>query len=44
VSEISRLPFNGLLIASRMLLLSDGLLNPIFHPPEYLSPNFTPRG
>jgi len=43
VSEISRLPFNGLLIAPRILLPSDGLLNPVFHPPEYLNPNFTPR-
>jgi hypothetical protein len=44
VSEISSLPLNGLLIATRMLPLSDGLVNPIFHPPEYLSPNFNPRG
>jgi len=44
VSEISSLPFNGLLIPTRMLPLSDGLVNSIFHPPEYLSPNFIPRG
>jgi len=44
VSKISRLPFNGLLIAPGILLPSDGLLNPIFHPPEYLNPNFTPGG
>lgn len=44
VSEVSSLPFNSLLIASKILLPSDGLLNPIFHPPEYLSRNFTPRG
>jgi hypothetical protein len=44
VSEISSLPFNGLLIPTKMLLLSDGLVNPIFHPPEYSSPNFIPRG
>ena len=43
-SEISSLPLNGLLIPTKMLLLSDGLLNPIFHPPEYLNSNFTPRG
>ena len=44
VSEISSLPFNGLLIPTKMLLLSDGLVNSIFHPPEYSSPNFIPRG
>ncbi len=44
VSEISSLPFNSLITASRILLPSDALLNPIFHPPEYLSRNFTPRG
>jgi hypothetical protein len=44
VSEISSLPLSGLLIPARMLLLTDGLVNPIFHPPEYSSPNFIPRG
>ncbi len=44
VLEISSLPFNGLLIPTKMLLLRDGLVNPIFHPPEYSSPNFIPRG
>jgi hypothetical protein len=44
VSEISSLPFNGLLIPVRMLLLIDGLVSPIFHPPEYSSSNFVPRG
>ena len=44
VSEISRLPFNGLLIAARMRAVRDGLVNPIFHPPEYLNPYFIPRG
>jgi hypothetical protein len=43
VSEISSLPLNGLLIAARMLLVSDGLVDPVFHPPEYLSSNFTPE-
>jgi hypothetical protein len=27
-----------------MLLLMDGLVNPIFRPPEYSSPNFIPLG
>jgi hypothetical protein len=44
VSEISSLPLNGLLIPTKMLLLTDGLVNPIFRPPEYSSPNFIPRG
>lgn len=44
VSDISSLPLNGLLIPTKMLLLSDGLVNAIFHPPEYLNPNFIPRG
>ena len=44
VSEISSLPFNGLLIATRTLLPSDGLVNSIFHPPEFSSTNFIPRG
>jgi hypothetical protein len=44
VSEISSLPLNGLLITARMLPSSDGLVNPIFHPPEYSSPNFYSRG
>jgi hypothetical protein len=44
VSDISSLPLNGLLIPTRMLLLSDGLVNPIFHPPENLSTDFIPRG
>ena len=44
VSELSGLPLSGFLIPARMLQLTDGLLNPIFHPPEYLSPNFTQRG
>jgi hypothetical protein len=35
VSEISGLPLNGLLVPTRMLLLTDGLTTPIFHPPEY---------
>jgi hypothetical protein len=44
VSEIPSLPFNGLLIPTKILLLNDGLVNLIFHPPEYLSPNFIPWG
>jgi hypothetical protein len=44
ISEISCLPFNGLLIPTKMLLLSDGLVNSIFRPPEYSSPNYIPRG
>ncbi len=44
VSEISGLPLNGLLIPTKMLRLLDGLVNPIFHPPEYSSTNFIPRG
>jgi len=44
VSEISSLPLHGLLIPTKMHLLNDGLVNSIFRPPEYLSPNFIPRG
>jgi hypothetical protein len=44
VSEISSLPFNSLLIASRILLLSDGLIDPVFHPPEYSGPSISPSG
>jgi len=44
VSEISRLPLNGLLVPRRMPLLKDGIINPIFHPPKYSSSNFIPRG
>jgi hypothetical protein len=44
VSEISSLPLNCFLIPTKMLLLTDGLVNSIFHPPEYSSPNFIPRG
>jgi hypothetical protein len=43
ISETSNLPFNGLLISKRTLLLMDELTHPIFHPPEYLSANFIPR-
>ena len=43
-SEISSLPFNGLLIPAKMPLLSDGLVNPVFHPPERSIQNFIPRG
>jgi len=39
VSEISNLPLNGLLVPTRMPRLKDGSVSPIFHPPEYLSPN-----
>lgn len=39
-SEISSLPLNGLLLPTRMLLFSDGLINPVFHPPEYSNPDF----
>jgi hypothetical protein len=42
VSEISSLPLKGLLAPTRMLPLKDGLVSPIFHPPEYSSPNFLP--
>jgi hypothetical protein len=44
VSEISSLPFNGLLAPTRMLRLKDGLVSPIFRPPKYSNPNFIPRG
>jgi len=44
VSEISSLPFSGLLVPTRMLLLKDGLVSAIYRPPEYSSPNFIPRG
>src|SRR3989304_9075815 len=44
VCEISSLPLNGLLIPTRMLPLMDGLVSPIFPPPEYSSRNFIPRG
>jgi len=43
-SEISRLPPSGLLIPTMVLPPSDGLARPIFHPPEYPSPSFIPRG
>jgi len=44
VSGVSGLPLNGLLIPTRMLPLRDGLVNSIYRPPEYLSPDFIPRG
>jgi len=44
ISEISSLPLNGRLIAARMLLVSDGLVNPVFHPPEYVSSDFILQG
>jgi len=43
-SEISSLPLNGLLIPTRILPWSDGLANPIFHPPECKCSNFITRG
>jgi hypothetical protein len=43
-SEISSLPLNGLLLSTRMLLLSDGLIDPVFHPPEYSGPSISPSG
>jgi hypothetical protein len=44
VSGISGLPLDGLFIATKMLPLDDGVVNPIFHPPEYSTPNLVPWG
>ena len=44
VSKISSLPLSGLLAPTRMLLLVDGSVDQVFHPPEYSDPNFIPRG
>jgi len=43
-SEISSLPLYGLLIPARILLLIEGLVSPIFHPPEYCSSNIISWG
>jgi len=42
LSEISSLPLHGLITPTRMLLLDGGLVNPVFHPPEYSSPHPNP--
>jgi len=44
VSKISSLPLHGLVIPTKMLLLKDKLVNPIFHPPKSSSLNSVPRG
>ena len=35
VSKISSLPLNGVLVPAAMMLLEDGIVSPIFHPPKY---------
>ena len=44
VSGISGLPLDGLFIATKMLPLGDGVVNPIFHPPKCSTTNFNPGG
>jgi hypothetical protein len=43
-SGISSLPLKGLLVPTGMHLLRDGLVSPVFHPPECLSQNLISRG
>jgi hypothetical protein len=43
-SEISSLPLNGRLGPTRTLPSGDGLVDPVFHPPEYSGPSISPSG
>ena len=44
IPEISGLPLNGRLVSTKPLLVVKELAHPVYHPPEYLTPNLIPIG
>ena len=44
ISGTAGLPLSGKLASAKPLLVVKELTHPIYHPPEYLKPNFIPEG